>query len=163
MDSKRMQSARKFVEHYATHDNEMLHSLLADSLVFEISPSRSIDKLQAFDKAGFIEFKENMKRVMTGYPLNVIKYIESESSNMVVVWTTGRPQFREELKDYEEVTKEQWDYVGEFVFMLTMDETGEKITKVNEFIDSKATDLKLWPLVVRALGNLEKSKQASGA
>lgn len=42
--------------------------------------------------------------------------------------------------------------------MLTMDETGEKITKANEFLDSKGTDLKLWPLVTRALGNLQKLK-----
>lgn len=77
---------------------------------------------------------------------------------MVIVWATGRPQFRDELKDYEEFSKEQWNYVGEFVFMLTMDETGEKIVKVNEFIDSKGTDLKLWPLAVRAMTNLQKGK-----
>lgn len=77
---------------------------------------------------------------------------------MVIVWATGRPQFREELKDYEEFSKEQWEYVGEFIFMLTLDETGEKIVKVNEFVDSKGTDLKLWPLAVRAVGNLQKQK-----
>lgn len=77
---------------------------------------------------------------------------------MVIVWATGRPQFREELRDYDEFSKEQWDYVGEFVFMLTMDETGERIINVNEFIDSKGTDHKLWPLAVRALGNLQKLK-----
>lgn len=32
------------------------------------------------------------------------------------------------------------------------------IIKVNEFIDSKGTDLKLWPLAMRALGNLQKLK-----
>lgn len=77
---------------------------------------------------------------------------------MVIVWATGQPQFREEVKDYEEFSKEQWNYVGEFVFMLTMDETGEKIIRINEFIDSKGTDLKLWPLAVRAMGNLQKLK-----
>lgn len=77
---------------------------------------------------------------------------------MVVVWATGGPQWREELKDYEVFSEEQWAYVGEFVFMLTMDETGEKITKIVEFVDSKGTDNKIWPLAQRALGNLQKPK-----
>lgn len=81
---------------------------------------------------------------------------------MVIVWATGQPQFREELKDYEEFPEDQWNYTGEFIFMLTMNDSGEKITKVNGFIDSKGTDLKLWPLARRALTNLEKVKQASG-
>lgn len=80
---------------------------------------------------------------------------------MVVVWATGRPQFREALKDYEVFSKEQWDYVGEFVFMLTMDESGERIIKVNKFVDSKGTNLKLWPLTERALSNLQKANQGS--
>lgn len=77
---------------------------------------------------------------------------------MVVVWATGRPQFREELKDYDEFSKAEWDYVGEFVYMLTMDETVDKIVKANEFIDSKGTDLKLWHLSIRAMTNLQKKK-----
>lgn len=80
---------------------------------------------------------------------------------MVVVWTEGRPQFREELKDYEAFTKEQWEYVGEFVFMLTFNETGDKITRVREFIDSKGTDNKLWPLASTVLGNLQKSQNVA--
>lgn len=74
------------------------------------------------------------------------------------MWATGKPQFREEVKDFEVFSKEQWEeYVGEFIFMLTMDEAGEKIIKVNEFIDSKGTDQKLWPLAARAIGNLQKA------
>ncbi|KAK2595856.1 hypothetical protein N8I77_013648 [Diaporthe amygdali] len=158
MSSKRLQTATKFVDHYATHDNEVLHTLLTDDLSYEFAPSRSLDNLKALDKAGYLEFKDGMKLAMTGYPLDVNKYIEGESANMVVVWATGGPQWREELKDYEVFSEEQWAYVGEFVFMLTMDETGEKITKIVEFVDSKGTDNKIWPLAQRALGNLQKPK-----
>lgn len=42
----------------------------------------------------------------------------------------------EELKDYEAFFKEQWSYVDEFVFISTMDEKGEKITKIVEFVES---------------------------
>lgn len=81
---------------------------------------------------------------------------------VVVVWATGSPQWREEVKDYAMFTEEQWIYVGEFVFMLTMDEKGEKITKIVEFVDSKGTDNKITPLMMRALGNLQNLTESSG-
>lgn len=80
----------------------------------------------------------------------------------VVVWCTGSPQWREELKDYELFSEDQWGYVGEFIFMLTMDEKGEKITKIVEFVDSKGTDHKLWPLAERAMENLQNLQKSSG-
>lgn len=43
MESKRLQAAKKFVDHYAENDNEVLHSLLADSLVYTLLPSRSLN------------------------------------------------------------------------------------------------------------------------
>ena len=45
MESKRLQAAKKFVDHYAENDNEVLHSLLADGLVYTFSPSRSLARM----------------------------------------------------------------------------------------------------------------------
>lgn len=81
MLSKRMETATKFVDHYATHDNEVLHTLLTDDLTYEFAPSRSLDNLKSLDKKGYIEFKGGMKLAMTGYPLDVNKYVEGESAN----------------------------------------------------------------------------------
>lgn len=209
MSSKRLEAAIKFVDHYRVNNIEVLHTLLADDLTFDFSPSRSLDNAKSLDKAGYIEFRETMKLVMTGYPLDVKKYIESESDNskssitlvgpdfpyllefkrgshtipaqrnrngylqqacikrfaltlcpVVLVWATGTPKWREEMKDYEVFSEEQWEYVGEFIFMLTVDEKGEKIIKIHEFVDSKGTDTKMWPLAMRALGNFQKLKES---
>lgn len=81
MDSKRLQAAKEFVGHYAENANEVLDYLLADNLVYTFLPSRSLNNLKTYDKAGFIALKESLKIVLTGYPLDVIQYIESESSN----------------------------------------------------------------------------------
>lgn len=82
MKSKRMQSAEKFIQHFADNDNEVLHSLLADNLAYTFSPVRSVDNVRPFDKAGYLDFKELLKTVMTGYPpMEVVQYIDSESSN----------------------------------------------------------------------------------
>lgn len=81
MSSKRLDTATKFVDHYATHDNEVLDDLLADDLTFEFSPIRSLDTAKTLDKAGYIDFKRGMKLAQSGYPLDVKKYIEGERSN----------------------------------------------------------------------------------
>lgn len=81
MLSKRLETATKFVDHYATHDNEVLNTLLADDLIYEFAPSRSLDHMKPTDKAGYIELKQAMKLAMTGYPLDVKKYIEGEIAN----------------------------------------------------------------------------------
>lgn len=81
MLSTRLETATKFVDHYATHDNELLNTLLSDDLVMEFSPSRSLDHAKTLDKAGYLEFKRGMKLAQTGYPLDVKKYIEGESAN----------------------------------------------------------------------------------
>jgi hypothetical protein len=46
--------------------------------------------------------------------------------------------------------------------MLTMDEKGEKITKILEFVDSKGTDNKIWPLAQRAIENFQRLQGSSG-
>lgn len=190
MASKRMQTAKAFIDHFTTSDLSVLQSVFADDLKYTFSPSRSLDNSSDLDKNGFIQFREMMASGLSGYPLDVIQYIESESSNsrsrpiarlseclivvaihvivclltapvlVVIVWATGKPQFRKELVDYEVYPKEKWDYTGEFVFMLTMNESGEQIIKINEFVDSKGTDHTIWPLCRRLLENLEKQKQS---
>lgn len=81
MESKHLQTAKKFVDHYVENDNNVLHSLLADDLVYTFSPSRSLNDPNTYDKPGFIALKESVKLAMTGYPLDVIQYIDSETSN----------------------------------------------------------------------------------
>lgn len=76
-----MQTAKKYMEQFSTMDTELLKSVLDDGLIHEFSPMRSLDNSQNLDKAGFVAFREMMALGMTGYPMQVQKYIESDSSN----------------------------------------------------------------------------------
>lgn len=50
------------------------------------------------------------------------------------------------MKD-DEISQTEWVYKGEYIFLLAMDETGKKIIRIIEFLDSKATVNKLRPLI----------------
>lgn len=91
---------------------------------------------------------------MTGFPVTAKEIIDSADSNTVTIWATSEAQFREELKD-DGVPAEKWAYRGEYLFILTMDETGRRIRRVVEFLDSKLTERAL-ALVARARENRRK-------
>jgi hypothetical protein len=56
------------------------------------------------------------------------------------------------------LSEEEWLYVGEYVFFFSMDESGEKIERIVEFLDSKAA-VQGRALVARARENLEKKEE----
>lgn len=150
MESKRLQTAKKYIGHFATFDAETLASILAEDHVHQFAPA-SLHPPGPFTKQEFIDYSGRLRRIMTGFPVYGNEYIESDVANQVTVWATSRTQFREEVMDIDESKgKGEWDFEGEYVFMFWMDESGEKIRRTVEFLDSKGTEYGLRPLMKRA-------------
>ncbi|KAL3465497.1 hypothetical protein BJX64DRAFT_55374 [Aspergillus heterothallicus] len=154
--SKRLATAQKMINFYETLDKTIIEPLLAPDFYHEFRPA-SIDVPRGLDKTSFLGFCDSLHSIMTGFPFTAKQYIESESSNQVVVWATSRAQFREEVKDNEGISAAEWEYEGEYVLIMTMDESGERIERYIEFLDSKATADKLLGLMGRGQGNLAKN------
>lgn len=133
-------------------DESILESVLADDYTHHYAPS-SIPQQGPFDRQGLINFVIGLKRIIKTYPMTIKESIDSESRNVVTVWTTGLASFHDELQDGS-MSKEEWQYTGEYIFLLYMNETGDKLIKTVEFLDSKATVDKLMATVARASGNL---------
>lgn len=72
----------------------------------------------------------------------------------MVVWATSETKFFDAVKD-SGLSDEEWIYRGEYMFILSMDESQEKIKRVVEFLDSKATE-RLRGLIKRAKDNKQK-------
>lgn len=148
MESKRLQTAKKYISHFETLDSDTLASVLAPDHTHQFAPA-SLAFPGPFSRPQFLEHSAVLRQVMTGFPVRAKEYIESESSNQVTVWATARPRFREEVLAGEE-DREKWEFEGEYVFMFWMDETGGKIVRTVEFLDSKGTEYGLRPLLKRA-------------
>ncbi|KAL4876518.1 hypothetical protein BJY04DRAFT_141704 [Aspergillus karnatakaensis] len=155
MPSARLLTAQRFIAHFETLDRSLLESLLHETYTHTFHP-KSIGPLSenVYDKAGFLTHGAGLSSIMTGFPVYAKEYVESESSNQVVVYATSKTHFREEVKD-DGIPKEDWEYGGEYVFIFTMDDSGEQIVRCLEFLDSKATERLIW-LMERAKGNLKK-------
>ncbi|KAK7719875.1 hypothetical protein SLS64_002056 [Diaporthe eres] len=138
MESKRLQTAKKFLSHFETLDSDTLASVLAPDYTHHFAPA-SLAFPGPFTKEQFVKHGAALRKIMTGFPVYAREYVESEASNQVTVWATSRALFREEVVRDEE-DKEKWNFEGEYVFMFWMDETGEKIVRTVEFLDSKGTE-----------------------
>ncbi|KAF2257163.1 hypothetical protein BU26DRAFT_513866 [Trematosphaeria pertusa] len=153
MSSKRLETAKKYISMFATLDTTLLSSVLADSAAHTFAPASLGMSREPLDKSTFVHHISSLREIMTGFPVYAKQYIESESSNSVVVWATSKTQFREDVKDEGEGV--DWDYEGEYVFMFWMDESGEKIVRTVEFLDSLKTE-GLRGVMKRARANREK-------
>lgn len=151
MESKRLQTAKKFIALFETLDTLLLETILAPDYVHQYAPA-SMNPPGPFDKQGQIDHINNLRGVLSGFPVTAKEYFESDSRSAVTVWATGQAIFRDDVKD-DGVPPDDWNYTGEYIFILTMDETGERITRTVEFLDSKNTAEKLSPLAKRANGN----------
>jgi len=160
MSSKRLKTAKKYINHFATLDSQTLSSILAENHIHQFLPT-SMNPPGPFNKQGFLEHSTRLRSVMTGFPVTGKEYIESESANQVTVWATSRTIFRDDVKD-DGIGEEEWVYEGEYIFMLWMDESGEKIVRTVEFLDSKGTVEKLGALMKRANDNRDKRAVGEG-
>ncbi len=160
MASKRLETAKKFIGHFANFDRQTLDTILAEDYTHHFAPS-SLTPLGPYTKQALLEHHGRMLVIMSGFPVTAKEYIESESSNQVVVWATSQAHFRDEVKD-DGIPAKDWMYEGEYVFILSMDRTGEKVVRAVEFLDSKATLDKLVGLMKRAQENSEKKSGSGG-
>lgn len=152
MSSQRLLTAKTFLSYFTSLDESILEPILAENYYHEFAPV-ALNPPGPFGRAGFLAHTSGLKKVMSSFPIFTKEYIESESGNQVVVWATSQAHFREEVRDHG-INKKEWEYSGEYIFMFTMDESGEKVVRCVEFLDSLGTQ-RLMGLMKRAKGNLQ--------
>ncbi|EXJ81917.1 hypothetical protein A1O1_07984 [Capronia coronata CBS 617.96] len=151
--SPRIETARTFLAAFADLSTSQHLSVRSDDCIQIFAPS-SLNPPAPKDNATFASHLAGLRDVMSGFPVTAKEMIDSEFQNAVTIWATSEAQFHDKLKD-DGLSADEWNYRGEYVFMLTMDETGRRITRIVEFLDSKATE-RLRGLMARARDNLEK-------
>ena len=150
MESKRLQTAKKYINHFETLDTDTLASVLSPDHSHTFAPA-SLAFPGPFTREQFLEHSAALRKVLTGFPVYAREYVESEASNQVTVWATSRARFKEEVTgDEGEEERKKWEFEGEYVFMFWMDETGDKIVRTVEFLDSKGSEYVLRPLLKKA-------------
>lgn len=164
MESPRLRTAKAYLDHFATLDPARLAPLLADDYEHVMAPaSLGTATAPLLTRDGFLAHNADLRRVLAGYPVRAREIWEGAGKEggggggggVVVAWATSRAVFREEVKmmmgeGEEEEEEVSWEYEGEYMFVLEMDASGEKVRRVVEFLDSKKTLGGIVPLMRKA-------------
>ena len=104
-------------------------------------------------EAQLVRFKD----IITGFPMTIKETLEDEKKNQIMVWAEGGQSWAPEAKD-PGLSEEEWNFTREYIFILSLDESGEKVERTVEFVDTKATE-QLRMLFARAMENIKKAKE----
>ncbi|RYP65611.1 hypothetical protein DL771_008219 [Monosporascus sp. 5C6A] len=149
-ETTRLQTAKAYISIFANLDTTLLSSLLAPSYVHTFAPASLSDYFRTKGKDEMVAHITSLKAFMTGFPVYAKNYWESDVENMVTVWATSKAEWKEEVMGGKSGTGE-WEFEGEYMFLIWMDKTEEKVVKVVEFVDSLKT--------VRAMELMERARE----
>ncbi|KAJ9499943.1 hypothetical protein LTR99_008611 [Exophiala xenobiotica] len=149
-------TAERYISAFETLDSDLFRSLQSPRTYSHTFGPASASPPPPQDGAHFAQHIADLRGIMRGFPVYTQAMYVNEAARQVVVHATSETWFRDEVKDTE-MPESDWLYHGEYIFILDMDESGEKITKVFEFLDSKGTDA-LRQLMKRARANQAKFK-----
>ncbi|KAF2228798.1 hypothetical protein EV356DRAFT_457025 [Viridothelium virens] len=144
-------TAVAFINAFATLEPNAHVSLRAANCTHTFAPS-SINPPPPMTNEDWAAHLTKLHLIITSFPVTAKEIHVNVPKRQVIIWANAVPKFREEVKGLKEGDDgKEWDYVGEFMFFLSMNEEG-KISRIVEFLDSLATE-RARGLMVRAWEN----------
>lgn len=132
-----MATAKAYLKLFDTLDPAVIANIQAPNYSHLNAPS-SLSPPAPFTVETFAAHLALLRNILKGFPVFVKEIWPNPHLRQVVVWTTSETQFHDHVKDNDD--EEEWKVKGEYIWVLKMDESGEKVENVLEFLDSKVTE-----------------------
>lgn len=152
MTSTRYATALKYIKAAKDFDLNAIMALRTPTCTHHLHPSSLGTRVD--DNAAYETHLLRFKSIITGFPIVAKEIIEDEKQNRVVLLVESGQTWVPAAMD-PSFSEEEWGFKREYVFILSMDESQEKVEKVIEFLDSKGTD-QFRALITRAFENIKK-------
>lgn len=129
-------TATCFLKFFDTLDTSFLRRIQADSYTHHFAPASLNIPILSLDQ--FANHTDQLREVLKAFPVVPKETWVNLELRQVTFWATAVPEFHEYIIGSDE--KEKWYYQGEYIFILSMDDSGQKVERVIEFLDSKLTE-----------------------
>jgi hypothetical protein len=156
MTSKCLSVALKYIQAANEMDFSTIMAMRAPSCTHHFHPS-SLGIRPPINNATYEVNLVRFKEIISGFPMTIKETLEDEKKNQIMIWAEGGQTWFPEAKD-PGLSDDEWNFTREYIFILSLDESGEKIEKMVEFVDTKATE-QLRLLLARAQENVKKAKE----
>ncbi|PSN69339.1 hypothetical protein BS50DRAFT_619966 [Corynespora cassiicola Philippines] len=145
------EGAEAFLNAFKTLDPDESVAFRADDCIQIFAPA-SLNPPPPKSNKEFSQHLENIRSIMDSFPIMAKEVNINEPGRQVVIWAAGSPVFGEKAKG-KDSSDEEWAYTGEYIFILDFDESGKKIKRIVEFLDSKNTEI-LREMMAKARANI---------
>ncbi|KAF7346471.1 hypothetical protein MSAN_01875100 [Mycena sanguinolenta] len=135
--TKLLATATTYLQVFSTLDPDVIAPIQSESYYHEFAPA-SANLPPPRNREEFAEHIRHLKGVLRSFPVHAKQMWPNPALKQVLIWADAETEFHPHVRDNEDA--EEWRYRGEYMFLLTMDQSGEKIERVLEFLDSKGTD-----------------------
>ncbi|CAG9975611.1 unnamed protein product [Clonostachys byssicola] len=146
-----LSTATAYFQVFNALDPDVISHIQSDNYTHQFGPASL--NMPTRTKETFAAHLKYLAGVLESFTVSIKQAWVNPSLKQVTVWAVSETKFHDHVKDNDNA--EEWKFHGEYIFILDMDETGEKVKHVFEFLDSKATeDLRL--LAARAFKKKEE-------
>ena len=137
---------------FTTLDQNTISAIQSENYKHEFAPA-CLNPPPAFNRETFASHLAQISGILRSFPVRFKQTWPNPSLHQVIIWSDSETHFHDHVKDSDD--EQEWAYRGEYIWVLTMDQSGEKVEKVLEFLDSKSTE-KLMGLMARAFKKKEE-------
>lgn len=152
-------TAATYLNVFTTLDSTTIAHVQTSDYTHEFAP-QSANPPGPFSRDEFAQFLSNLRNVVYDFNVRARQIWPNPSLRQVVIWADSAPAFRDEVKNGSDEI--DWRYKGEYIFILTLDDKGQKVSKVLEFVDSKGTE-RVKALIAQATANKESLEVTTSA
>jgi hypothetical protein len=134
--SNRIETARRYIDAFRTLDDEEFTRLKTSDCQHYFAPA-SLGISEPKSNEEFSAHVQNLRGILKSFPVYIKELFDGEKH--ITIWATSETRFLDQAID-DSIPLEKWAFKGEYIFILEITEDGMKISKIVEFLDSKATE-----------------------
>lgn len=129
-------TATTFLKVFETLDTSVVRSIQSDSYTHHFAPASLAMPEQNLKQ--FIDHIKWLNDVLKAFPVIPKEIWVNPTLKQVTIWATAVPEFHQHIIGSDD--SKDWYVQGEYIFVLSMDDSGRKIERGIEFLDSKRTE-----------------------
>lgn len=142
MESTLMNTAKAYMQVFTNLDPKSIVSIQTEDYRHIFAP-QSMNLPGPYNRDQFLAHLEALHSMVRSSPMRIKETWPNPYLRQVLIWAEAEAEFHDFIK--ESAAEEgdpavDWYFRGEYMWLLTMDETGGKVREVLEFVDSKAGD-----------------------
>lgn len=144
--SKQRQTALSVVSAFNNMDIEGIISHRAPSCMRHILPSSL--NIAPTNNTEYAEHLQKLIPIFSNFDLTVQDIVEDREAHRIVMWLKARADTM------------AGEYVNEYMWTLDFDETGERIVRMHEFVDT-VVNRDFWPKLSKAMKEYRAAQMAT--